>query len=84
MEKLTEIERIILENTDERYKYIARDSNDELYLYSIKPFKKGSIWNCDGDGESEVLRAFNHLFQSIQWEDKEPLQFRNDKGEFLL
>lgn len=80
---LTETEKIILENTDERCEYIARDENGDLYVYTMKPKKRPRLWDC-GEGECETLRAFNHLFKDIKWEDKEPLQFRNDKGECLL
>lgn len=82
--KLTETERIILENTDERYKYIARDETGILVLYVHKPKKYGDVNEWVSDYFEQSFSAFNHLFQSIQWEDEKPLRFRNKKGEFLL
>ena len=75
--KLTEEEKIILENTDKRYKYIVRDESDLLVLFARKPKKEKSIgeWRAKYCGEC-WFSAFNHLFQGIQWEDEEPYKFR--------
>ena len=80
--KLTETERIILENTDARCKYIARDSGGNLCVYFKKPKKHAFFWL--GDDVCLGLDAFNHLFQSVKWENKSPVRFRNKKGEFIL
>lgn len=80
--KLTETERIILENTSKEYKYITRDKCGDLYIYKTKPEKETTYWiSNDIDCKFDM---FCHLFQDIKWEDEEPLQFRNDKGEFIL
>lgn len=71
--KLTEIEKIILANTDEKYKYIARDKDGDLMLYQSKPDKRFDDWFCC---DWERIEIFNHLFQDIKWEDKEPYKFR--------
>lgn len=55
---LSEAERIILENIDKEYKWIARDCESDLYVQNEKH-------------EVNYLRTFNHLFQFIKWEDKE-------------
>jgi hypothetical protein len=73
--KLTETERIILENTDERYKYIARDVDGELSVHVSKPKKRLIHW-LGNDMKRFNFSMFNHLFQDIQWEDKEPYKFR--------
>ena len=39
MEIFTDVEKRILEATDKRYKWIARDENGCLYIYDIKPYK---------------------------------------------
>ena len=82
--KLTKTEKIILENTDERYKYIARDETGILVLYVHKPKKYRDTGEWVSDYFEKSFSAFNHLFQDIKWGDKKPLQFRNDKGEFIL
>lgn len=80
---LTKKEKIILENTDEKYKYIARDKCGLLILYIDRPKKHRGVWWLSDNFEF-TFSAFDHLFKDIKWEDKEPLQFRNDKGEFIL
>ena len=39
MEIFTDVERHILERTDKRFKWIARDENGCLYIYNTKPYK---------------------------------------------
>lgn len=93
--RLTEEEKIILKNTPDIFRYIARDREHILLMvYTHKPskdYKKG-IWNYDHLIDSrdywytefDTLRVFSHLFKDVQWTDDEPLEFRNEKGEFLL
>ena len=75
--KLTEVERIILENTSEENKYIARDENGSLFLYPDKPKKECEKygWLASASG-CESFCLFNHLFQNIKWSDEEPYKFR--------
>lgn len=69
---LTETERTILENIDKDYKWIARDSDGRLDVYTVKPFKDEQYKNWDiEDGDCEKLDVFKHLFQFVEWEDKE-------------
>lgn len=67
---LSEAERIILENIDKEYKWIARDKSENLYMYTEKPFKYGDVWH--NTSCSLELICFNHLFQFITWNDSEP------------
>jgi hypothetical protein len=68
--KLSDAERIILENVDEEYKWIARDKNGYLKASKDKPEKECVTWErCHG---YVSMCAFNHLFQFIKWEDTEP------------
>lgn len=72
--KLSEAERVILENLEERYKWIARDDDGELAVFSRQPGKivegEGGFW-CRTSGEISNLGCFNHLFQFIKWSDNE-------------
>lgn len=72
--KLSEAERVILENLDEKYKWIARDKDNELYVYEKKPLKTDTdAWsNATAPTLYESLSAFNHLFEFVKWEDEEP------------
>lgn len=73
--KLSEVERNILTYLPERYKYIARDGDDELYVYERKPQKTDvDSWDTTTSFEYESLSVFNHLFEFIKWEDKEPYE----------
>lgn len=68
--KLSDAERVVLENVDKVYKWIVRDDNGQLKIYTQKPKKDivNWLWNI----EFTKLNAFNHLFQFIKWEDTEP------------
>lgn len=68
--KLSDAERVILENLDKKYEWIARDEDDDLFVYKNKPYKGPTDWR-ELEDEQE-LSAFNHLFQFIKWEDEAP------------
>lgn len=71
--KLSDAERVILENADEECKYIARDRSGMLYIYSEKPYKSDCDWWIIKAGvKGKCLDAFNHLFRVVKWEDTEP------------
>ena len=76
--KPTYDEKIILRNLPEKYKWIARDKNGLIFLCSKKPSKCDYSWI----GYNDIAFPFDHLFQFIQWEDKEPYSIENLlKGE---
>ena len=69
---LSEAERIILENIDKEYKWIARDKDGELKIYNgEKPTKEQVDWH-DVNLKYMYISYFNHLFQFITWEDEQP------------
>lgn len=63
-------ERIVLQMLDKKFKYLARDKNDNLYVFEEKPKKGRLCWYYSDEFYS--LSAFNHHFQFVQWEDSEP------------
>ena len=72
MSKFTDDEKIIAKNISKEYKWMARDKSGLLYAFALKPHKDFifDIWEsvsqmCDMD-------AFDWMFKSITWEDKEP------------
>ena len=71
---LSEAERIILENIDKEYKWIARDKNNYLFVFENKPTKDKdkSSWQSNGLDLYEDIFVFNHLFQFITWNDEQP------------
>lgn len=69
---LSEVERVILENIDKDYKWIARDEAfNVLYVYEDKPIKNANN-NWGNDKNNTSLEIYNHLFQFITWRDDEP------------
>jgi hypothetical protein len=68
--KLTQFEYEYLKFAKENgYNFIARDKNNNLYLYSNKPWKGELIWHCI-DGNTPV---FAKLFKFVTWEDESPM-----------
>ena len=73
--ELSEVERVILENVDKKYKYIARDGyieeegmRAELGLFEDKPIKINDYWS----GTNCANFTFLNLFKMVKWEDDEP------------
>jgi hypothetical protein len=81
--KLSEAERVILENMDRTHKWIARDSSGWLHLYENKPDKNTSYMSwMPKYGSTRNFGLFNHLFQFIKWSDNEPYEIADLlKGE---
>lgn len=71
----TEDEKVILRNLPEQYKWIARDEDGDVFVYIEKPAKNSEGWVADM-GDTKSITFFNHIFQSIQWSDEEPCEFR--------
>lgn len=69
---LTEAEKVILENIDKRYKYIARDKDGSLYIFNEKPTKEDEFWDAQLD--CCRLEGFEHLFKFVLWEDDAPYE----------
>ena len=72
--EFTDDELAIMRSLPKEYKWIARDdygSDDEIYTFSRKPKKEHAIWG--NNGSIIGLRMFKHLFNSITWEDEEPV-----------
>ena len=74
--EISEVERVILKNVDKEYKYIARDKNGSLFLYSKEISKFADEWCFDGDknidGNHSNFGLFKHLFKMVKFEDDEP------------
>lgn len=67
--KLTQFEYEYLKVAKENeYNFIARDKNNNLYLYSNKPWKDEIDW----DYEDRTTPVFAELFKFVKWEDEEP------------
>lgn len=63
--------KYITENTE--YRYIARDRNNNLYIYENIPIKLDNTWSVwSSGGDVEMLYCFNDLFLFVRWEDEGP------------
>ena len=68
--KLTEDEKVILRNIDKEFKWIARDNDGSLFAHKDKPLKTDDYgWDSI---DCMSLGLFNHLFNFVKFDDKEP------------
>ena len=70
--QFTDDELCILRNIDKEYKWLARDDNGDIYIFEGKPKNYYGVWNSD-ESTTKKIELFNHLFDSITWEDEEPV-----------
>ena len=67
-------ELCILRNIDKEYTWIARDEEDDgICIFIEKPLRKNHIWDLKRSSHYMFFSCYNHLFNSIQWEDEEPI-----------
>ena len=71
--EFTDDELCILRNIDKKYKWIARDKSGNLCIFDEKPNKNEEIWDNVIRSDFIELNCYNSLFNSIQWEDNEPV-----------
>ena len=76
--EFTDDELCILRNIDKEYKWIAKDRDGDLWIYTNKPKKEyDRYWKDCSSSKSlsfEPLDIFkNSLFTEIEWEDEEPI-----------
>ena len=73
--EFTDDELCILRNIDKEYKWIAKDRDGDLWIYTNKPKKEDDGYWRDCSSKSlsfEPLDIFkNSLFTEIKWEDEE-------------
>ena len=66
-------ELCVLRNIDKKYKWIARDESGSLCIFDEKPKKSEEMWDNVTHSDFIELNCYNHLFNSIHWEDEEPI-----------
>ena len=71
--EFTDDELCILRNIDKKYKWIARDESGSLCVFDEKPKKSEEMWDNVTYSDFIELNCYNSLFNSIQWEDEEPV-----------
>ena len=69
--KLTKLEYELLKFwNSKKYKYIARDSNNAVFVHHEKPSKKAEVWGSIY--KHHVVEEFDKLFLFVRWEDSTP------------
>ena len=61
---------------DKKYKWIAKDKDGLICTFVSKPIKTEKLWSdgwSNGDSYASLEAIKNSLFNSIQWEDEEPV-----------
>ena len=71
--EFTDDELCILRNIDKEYKWIARYKSGNLCIFDEKPNKNEEIWSIMIHSDYIDFHCYNSLFNSIQWEDEEPV-----------
>lgn len=69
---ITSAEKVLLENVEKKYRYIARDYNSELFLFGEKPTKENEMWPRNMNNFIASFTVYSHLFPMVKWEDEEP------------
>ena len=71
--QFTDDELCILRNINKKYNWISRDKNGDLTLFVEKPTRYDNYWDNNSPCVIEMNITFTHLFNSIKWEDEEPV-----------
>ena len=70
--EFTDDELCILRNIDKKYKWIARDKRNTLYVFKKdEPFTTGTVLNNYSGGYARF--PYDDIFKSISWEDKKAI-----------
>ena len=71
---ITSREKKFLDVLLPKWKYIARDSNNSLFIYPIKPIRFGTCWMVKNDYNVYKIAkdVYGNMFNFIRWEDEEP------------
>ena len=82
MAKINREECKFLKSLDDKWKWIARDRDEILWIYEDRPekFKGTQTWD---DLKDSCVYLENDLFQFIQWEDSEPYNIQELIDEYL-
>ena len=63
----------VLKNINPKWKWLEKDFDGDMTLYSCKPRKNNNNWFVSNWYEEECFGGFEHLFECISSDDREPL-----------
>lgn len=70
---ITSKEKMFLNLILSNFKYIARDFNNDLYIYCNKPKRNSESWKADNGNYHYISRdMYGNMFNFIKWEDEKP------------
>lgn len=69
---ITSAEKVLLENVEKKYRYIARDHDSTLFLFEKKTIKEKWMWVRTTDSYTSSFTIYSHLFPMVKWEDEDP------------
>lgn len=82
MGKFTKRDVKIAQNIDSKYKYITREFNGTLKLFSEKPYGVNGSWYTSGNSK-ECELPLADVFEGIKFDDKEPTALADIKVDPL-
>lgn len=69
---ISKMDRAFLDYINANWHYIARDLNDDLYVYIREPFKVIDCWESAGCEINRSLQMIDINFPMVKWSDKKP------------
>lgn len=61
------------------WRYIARNKNDHVYIFTEKPTKGRARWLCK-KGNRDYYLPFAEIFDDIRFENAEPFDIAHELG----
>lgn len=78
--KISLATKYFLESLNDKYEWIAKDKNGQVWVYGIKPIKDNEVkkWFTSSGGATWGFKdAFKkELFNFLSWEDEEPTNIK--------
>ena len=72
MKRINQEEYEVLKELDDKWKWIARDSNTSLWAYKTKPIRFGGSFGFEDPAEGNCHYIYADLFNFARWEDEKP------------
>ena len=72
MKRINREEYEELKELDDKWKWIARDSNMSLWAYNIKPRRYGGSFGLEDPVEGDCHYIHGDQFSFVRWEDEKP------------
>ena len=72
MKRINREEYEVLKELDDKWKWIARDSDTSLWVYKTKPIKCGGSIGWEDPVIDHYHRIYTDQFNFVRWEDEKP------------